>query len=540
MIEKYSFTPATPRHKAEASVSNLVLYKQQQAEKQWLENHAYDDPATQLLLYTVDLAKAHTIANTRRSTSESYTSPSSPRLSPSYEFDDHYLVALLDTDTSNITLSSIFENADIASEKPIEVYGHMLRSTFHAQTSDHRANFLPVTTYTPSELGELLGRAAFPTHIETTLVSLSHTFQRALRCIQNEALETHSAHSEPIAALYTELQTHGTELQRDLFHAHVLGVTDPDRSGYAYHKLRQNLEENDSAVYETWLGVVEDAYDGLLGEEAYELLGLKQDTTIEASQESFEQLNRQKRTILKLVKDNQGTFALPDGVYGSVSLLHPKVHHLKYGAKTHLNLETDVLLADNHHLPLSFGLTENGTYNWSFLRTPDEVPELFNFVTATTISVFDSYTKELRAQRRPAMPEVPGPSSKKHVTDAIYTERKKHKEEYRKASQQGSLQDELTTQPNTSLEPKQVVFPESIASDLIPEWLAKANLAIDKYKEGVISAKFLVHISNITGKKMYRLRQGGMRVLLELTDEGSFIVSKVGTRGRIYRDQVRK
>lgn len=463
--------------------------------------------------------------------------PTQSNMSKSEALTNHWLA----TSHTSVTLSELYSRGKaMAYNQPVALYGHMLLSTFEpAETEkiEETINFLPITLCDENEVRLIIKQGQFPTHINDTYKELSKNFLQAKRRVRTLFLEPKSQHFPAIEDLYTAVTSNGTPLQKDLFYAQLLGINASEQGRYAYGKLSDLVQEDDyPAIYDECLAVIEDSFDGLLGEDVYELLGLDHSPHTIANDEHYIESHYKKQQLLKLIKSAHETINLPDGEYGELYLIDPSVYCHKNGTETYVQLFASAKTASEGTVPFDFQLNRKQAYSWSFLRNYPEVPELFNAVTQTTNAALDCAITLVSPtpSTGSATAQSAAPAKKNHYRDPVHDLRKQHIDEQRQAAKndQEVLQ---TTGEKNDTNYYTITLPENIANKLSTERHADTVVAIDKFNKGLTTAKPLRYLSQAMGNDIWSIR-GNRRVRVLLRREGdTFTVINGGMRGDIYR-----
>lgn len=444
---------------------------------------------------------------------------------------------LLDTTVCGVALTTLFNKKQaLAQENPAGAYGHMLLRSVPPSNKELYAampyNFLPVTTYSSDEIQTLTRQAHFPAHISTMLHEMSSTYQQSLRQVNKAFFTPDSPHFLAATKMYEEVTSKGTPFQVSLLFSQLLGIGTADQGRSAYAKLKAYTKQGDYPLYEECIANIEDSFDGLLGEEVYEPLGIERHANAQPDTEAYAALHRKKQQLLKMTSNAQATIPLETSSYGMLYLIEPEIRYHKNGTATNIALYADVQTKDEQTVPISFQLSAKDSYSWDFLRSNSELPELFNALLETTDQALERAIIQFgQASARPTFqPIAPKPE---YTRDPVYTLRKEERQQDKnQAAGTTKCTNTIDSSDKFAMQPLEIDFPEAIANSLDDTTRAMTEEAIDKYSRGLRNIAPIISLST-DGKKVFRLRKGPIRVLVE-KEADRLIVFDAGPRKSIY------
>lgn len=419
--------------------------------------------------------------------------------------------------------------------RPTAVYGHMLFSTFElpseiTRDKEQTIDFYWITTKTIEQVRELIKEGQFPAHISETFKDLSTAYLQSLATIKQQFLDPEAPHFPAIQELYQAVTTQGTDLQKELFYYQLLELTPAEQGRQMYGALTDlTRAEGAPELYEECIAVIEDAFDDLLGEEAYELLGIEQ-TGLQANDTAYAEAQRQKKELLKLTKTSERALTIQDGRYGALELVEPTVYARKNGARTHVALSAQAKTLSGGLLPFSLSLGEKQTYSWNFLRNHAEVPELFDTVIGSANDALTHAIESATHTPTTAQPMVV-PAKKLRLEPANGESSTKRKNGEQPLATPAEAP---PTTVDTTIIPRKIVLPDAIATNLSEALLESAQKAIAKHQSGLAQPKHLTGISAIHGRPTYSIRHGKTRVLLQVEGD-AFVVLGVKPRSIAYQ-----
>lgn len=454
---------------------------------------------------------------------------------PDAQLLDTSLVEVFRADRFGITAADIFKRGDrLVQEQPAEVYGYMLRSAVLPSDKDALVNgvhaFVPIVIFSTDSLVKIAKHGQFPGRIKDTLIGLSTLYRRALKQVKSGFFDPNSEHFAAAVTVYDNVFEYGTNEQRDIFYAQVLGF-EGDRQGQdAYSKARRLIEQGVQVeLYSDVIINIENAFDGYFGEDAYEPLGIAIQPDASIDTETYTAAHAKKRDLLNLVKNTEGTISLGDGYYGNIFLSKPTVRYRKNGNTTYAMLEGSAEACEGDHIDIQLSLGTNNSYEWNFLRTHEEVPELFNEVLYAASQAFDSLLPQPQRAITPVRKESSAP--KERNNDPVYQLRK----ETRRAIQEDERSVIPVLSPTREVKRWPVEFAEDKKRGVSEDLCVLAESAIEKYDNGLGNIEKM-HDPSKNGRALFRLRNGEIRVLLELDeDTGRLVVYRVDWRKDVYR-----
>ena len=325
----------------------------------------------------------------------------------------------------------------------------------------------------------------------------------------------------------------------DIFLGQILGIGDADQTKVSYRNLRKLIAFGQEVdLYKGLISAIEERFDGVLGEELYADLDIEKTLDAEVNQENVAQLQSKKRHFLSKTRaEGEDIRLLMPGLYGSFEVESGCVskEYKKREFESVVRITLNVERLDGTAQTIELLLDGRTEPSWDFLREFDEVPDLYNAVVAACNDALSRVLgEEATAENHQSLViNVPEVKSGMHYQEPIYKLRKlKHIEASTESPAPRAPMRSLET-PLTSDEILEVVFPEAIRSQLGPDVLEGAERAIGKYRTGLqCSRRFSSLWEN--GRKVYRLRSGNVRVLVENVD-GQLVVIAAGLRSTIYK-----
>ena len=433
-----------------------------------------------------------------------------------------------------VSLTDVLVDGErLVKEKPVETYGFMLRSVRLPEDQEEAQNgfhaFVPVVEYPTEELDALIKKERFPKKMAETLIRLSTLYQKSLSQVKEAFFDPSSEHFSRTLGVYEDV--FHNQQQRELFESQIFGSASENQGRVAYLKARDNVKNEASPdFYASIIYLIEHRYVDNLGEEVYGLLDIESEPEADADYQALSLAQTKKRRFLKQTKQARGEQQLADGKYGDLSLCNPVINYEKNGLKTTVTLKGFAAVSDGDgYIPIQFTLLGDGGYDWNFLRSEEEVPELFNTVLQAVNCALDGLMSQINQALTPPENQRVISREKVHVKDPIH--------ELRKIAPEEEAEPEELVPSAGATEPMlwKVVFSEKVLKKNTEYEIRQAEIAVEKYQRRHSSMRKM-YAKTMSGRKSFRLRQGDVRVLVELEEElGVLIVTDIGSRQGFYK-----
>lgn len=430
-----------------------------------------------------------------------------------------------------ISLEEILENGtQLASGDPVRLYGAMLRQSFMPDDEVTEAkqwlSLLPVALNTPGELVLMARKAGFPKQISSFLTEVATNYQKAQQQVKRDIFRPDSPNFFEITRLYDTIATSATPMQAALFKSQILGINDSYQEVAPYEKvtelLRHSTDPDQITFYQRCLNEIEDSFEGPLGEELYDALGIVKSPDKQPEWQALSEAQRLKNQFLKTVKDTEGNVSLPDGQYGQLQLINPEISYHKNGTRTHVTLYATIR-TDAAEYPLSFQIGKEG-YQWSFLRSPREVPELFNYVVEAADRMLYTAITPAKLNTEPQYIPIdkPVPIRNQSIPDgAPGPNRKRKNQPTPDIPTVDVLRDTQDTLPNATHLGVDVT--DKALKGLSPTEQQSLERLVEKGEKGLLDTELYKGRLSKDGEKLYRARIGEHRAIGTI-DGGVFVV----------------
>lgn len=424
------------------------------------------------------------------------------------------------------------EGQSLVMNDPVGLYGYMLLSTSVPQNEDDllesRHAFMPITMYTPDTLRIIGESEGFPEVTMATLLDLSQFYRKSQSKVSRNFFNPNSRHFPKILELYEQL-SQAPPYQMEIFLSQILGIDDNAQIKASYKRLKELITKGREVdLYSAFLQEVENRYEGPLGEDLYDTLDIEKSLDGSIDRHALAGLDTTKQRFLRTIKNSQHT-QVPAGIYGLFDVESGSISYDRLSPQNLIHVSLNVERLDGASLPIELTLNGKVASDWNFLRSFEEVPELFN---ATVVAVDEAIRRIIENTYDLAEEPISSKQKKEHVRDDIYELRKLHKEEHHSLELEEFRAEEQETDPITGI-PREVVFPEEVRNRLSPEVLEGAERAINKYQSGLQEPRRFSSLWE-KGRKVFRLKSGNVRVLIE-SDNGVSVVIAAGLRSTIYK-----
>lgn len=433
----------------------------------------------------------------------------------------------IDRKIEDISLSDLFNNGqEIASKNPVKLYRHYLTRAYELDESEPDSKTVQVSQaedlfpvsylYLPYINDEVLARIidrqpdVKPYMVQTTK-SLRRAFAHAERQTRNILYKPQDREYPSLEALIQQVLSEGSSLKKTHMLEDLLGTHDQAASWTSYRRLSDVITSGrGSELHEELKDIVSESYEGLVGEEIVEVGIPRPDEPIQVKEEK-EKIFKMRAELFKLLPGIEGSIEI-NGNHEHPTFEHP-AKFFEYQRKNDGNIivlgfEWKDELEQSQRLLLQLDRSKH--IDWSLLRLPEELPELYETMIWNASQMMCQVLEERRPQRVKSS-EAPKSNGKRiHYHDEVYA-LKKIKDS---VGEKGIVfQAESEQQPDTTPTGPKI----EIDCDFIARLEKKLPKEAERLKNLLTRKKRIKQLffKGPDGQKRYAIRDGDYRVILE-------------------------
>lgn len=441
-----------------------------------------------------------------------------------------------------VSIADIFQAKDIAQQNPISVYEHYLSRLDHTHLPNSQGEYdenhpkignggtilkfidqlskkevEKIQKYYPELTSEIIA----PT------LEIRHTILETIKNTRQIAFDPAHPEFPKFKDLISRMQKINSTAMNIAFIRQILQSDSSEGLRNSYKKIYTAKETGlENEFYEVLMKTVVNNYTGLTGD------NLGTDILRQIEPEYLGNYNSEMtdsaKLLLKSLHSQSGKFILDKKLAQATDVDSLSVSYEKNGNETNVTVAFRKNIDDEEELSIKLFIKPTGEIDWSLLKLPSELPELYSALSHDALNSINSLHQDFN---RPRL-VVPNSAIKRDYDpkkrDEIYTLRKERNT--RDDFPSPTPTDEVGAKINRPF----AVIPSDIFSSLDQKTAESVSTIIDKYNTGLIDVRKVIVPAN-TRDKFVRLKSGNMRVILTIdTSTNLLVVVSAGSRDKIY------